>query len=74
MDTMIDESPAGGRLNFRGDIRSSMEVNVIPSRTGEALMPFQVEYDEETDLTTVEYAEIRRPKTALELAAAELSR
>lgn len=69
----MDEIPAGGRLNFRGDIRSSMEVDVIPSRTGEALMPFQVEYDEATDLTTVEYAEIRRPKTALEIAAAELA-
>ena len=73
MDTMTEELPAGGRLNFRGDIRSSMEVDVIASRTGEALMPFQVEYAEVTDLTTVEYAEIRRPKTALELAAAELA-
>ena len=42
-----------GQLNYRGDIRGGMSPQVMDSPRYGPILPAVVEYDEETDLTTV---------------------
>ena len=58
MDEMIV-----GKLNYRGDIRETMQPRVMDTPRHGAVLPTMVEYDEGTDLTTVgfiSYAELMR--------------
>lgn len=50
----MDQMSIVGQLNYRGDIRETMEPAVMSTPRGPVL-PAAVEYDEKTDLTSVYY-------------------